>query len=162
MKAPENPRPSVHKQFVLGSVEQEQRCRKEEDEEQDDPIDSLEIFELVRHINDPEYPLTLEQLDIVNIERCWVEDDTVKLLYTPTIPHCSMAQMIGLMLKVKLLRTISKKYRTDVRVTPGAHANESEINKQLKDKERVAAALENPSIMRIIKKGIANSDRLPI
>ena len=49
--------------------------------------------------------------------------------------------MIGLMLKVKLLRSVSGRYKTDVRVSPGTHANELDINKQLKDKERVAAAL---------------------
>jgi metal-sulfur cluster biosynthetic enzyme len=70
-----------------------------------------------------------------------VEGNTIKVLYTPTIPHCSMAQMIGLMLKVKLLRSVSGRYKTDVRVSPGTHVNELDINKQLKDKERVAAAL---------------------
>jgi metal-sulfur cluster biosynthetic enzyme len=84
----------------------------------------------------------------------------VKVLYTPTIPHCSMAQMIGLMLKVKLLRSVSGRYRIDVKVTPETHVSELDINKQLRDKERVAAALENPSIMRVIKKGIVNSDKL--
>jgi metal-sulfur cluster biosynthetic enzyme len=65
----------------------------------------------------------------------------VKVLYTPTIPHCSMAQMIGLMLKVKLLRSVSGRYRIDVKVTPETHVSELDINKQLRDKERVAAAL---------------------
>jgi hypothetical protein len=71
-----------------------------------------------------------------------------------------MAQMIGLMLKVKLLRSVSGRYRIDVKVTPETHVSELDINKQLRDKERVAAALENPSIMRVIKKGIVNSDKL--
>lgn len=73
-----------------------------------------------------------------------------------------MAQMIGLMLKVKLVRSIGRRYKTDVRITPGTHVNELDINKQLRDKERVAAAVENTSIMKIIRKGIHNSDRLYI
>ncbi len=28
----------------------------------EDEIDNFEIFEIIRHINDPEHPLTLEQL----------------------------------------------------------------------------------------------------
>lgn len=71
-----------------------------------------------------------------------------------------MAQMIGLMLKVKLIRSIAPGFRVDVAVTPGAHVSEKDINRQLRDKERVAAALENPAIMRVVKKGIVNSDRV--
>lgn len=35
--------------------------------------------------------------------------------------------------------------QADIRLTPGSHASEAAVNKQLADKERVAAALENPS-----------------
>ena len=37
-----------------------------------------------------------------------------------------------------------------VRITPGAHNNEKEINKQLNDKERVAAALENDHLLSMV------------
>jgi hypothetical protein len=33
-----------------------------------DDFDEREIFDLIRNINDPEHPLTLEQLDVVKIE----------------------------------------------------------------------------------------------
>jgi hypothetical protein len=46
-----------------------------------------------------------------------------------------------------------------VLVTPGTHTHELEINKQINDKERVAAAIENPNISRIIMNGFVNSDR---
>jgi hypothetical protein len=71
-----------------------------------------------------------------------------------------MAQMIGLMLKVKLLRSAAPGYKVEVVITPGMHVNELEINKQLRDKERVAAALENAAIMRVIRKGLKDSDRV--
>ena len=35
------------------------------------------------------------------------------------------------------------RYKVDVAITPGAHMQETQVNKQLADKERVAAALEN-------------------
>jgi len=35
-----------------------------EDEDTPEPFDALEIFELIRNINDPEHPLTLEQVSI--------------------------------------------------------------------------------------------------
>jgi metal-sulfur cluster biosynthetic enzyme len=126
----------------------------------DDPIDEIEVFELIRHISDPEYPLTLEQLNVVNVERVYLRSATlVEVYFTPTIPHCSMAQMIGLMLRVKLLRFLPRKIKSRVMVTPGSHGSEAEINKQINDKERVAAAIENPKIGAIIAKGFINSDR---
>ncbi|KAK3018750.1 hypothetical protein RJ639_004236 [Escallonia herrerae] len=36
--------------------------------------------------------------------------------------------------------------KVDIRVAPGTHATEAAVNKQLNDKERVAAALKNPNL----------------
>ncbi len=47
----------------------------------------------------------------------------VEVHFTPTIPHCSMAQMIGLMIKVKLAKFLPPKYKTKVIVTDGTHIN---------------------------------------
>ncbi|KAK7919053.1 hypothetical protein WMY93_010337 [Mugilogobius chulae] len=38
----------------------------------------------------------------------------------------------------------------DVHITPGTHASEDAVNKQLADKERVAAALENSSLLEVV------------
>ncbi|RRT68756.1 hypothetical protein BHE74_00021320, partial [Ensete ventricosum] len=40
----------------------------------------------------------------------------------------------------------------DIRVAPGTHATEAAVNKQLNDKERIAAALENPNLMYMINR----------
>jgi hypothetical protein len=32
-----------------------------------DEIDAAEIFDLIRHVNDPEHPLTLEQLKVATV-----------------------------------------------------------------------------------------------
>jgi hypothetical protein len=39
-----------------------------------------------------------------------------------------------------------------VRITPGSHNTEDAINKQLADKERVCAALENPYLLDVVNK----------
>lgn len=83
----------------------------------------------------------------------------VEIHYTPTIPNCSMAQIIGLMIKVKLNNNLPRTMKIFVKVTAGAHLKEHDINKQINDKERVAAAVENPNIHAIIKRGFKNSDR---
>uniref|UniRef100_A0A3B5MAR5 Cytosolic iron-sulfur assembly component 2B n=1 Tax=Xiphophorus couchianus TaxID=32473 RepID=A0A3B5MAR5_9TELE len=121
----------------------------EEDEDVHDPIDDREIF-LIRSINDPEHPLSLEELNVVELDR-QVNDteSTARVEFTPTIPHCSMATLIGLSIKVKLLRSLPDRFKIDVHITPGTHASE-EANKQLADKERVAAALENSSLLEVV------------
>jgi len=125
-----------------------------------DPIDSLEVFDLLRNINDPEHPLTLEQLNVVKLDLIEVNDkaSTLSVNFTPTIPHCSMATLIGLCLRVKLLRSVAKRFKVSVKITPGTHASEDEINKQLNDKERVIAALENAPLLEVVNKCVAQSD----
>lgn len=80
----------------------------------------------MRTINDPEHPLTLEELNVVEESLVQVDDDnnTIHINFTPTIPHCSMATLIGLAIKVKLLRSLPKRFKVDVEITPGSHASE--------------------------------------
>lgn len=42
------------------------------------------------------------------------------------------------------------RHQTDILLTPGSHASEAAVNKQLADKERVAAALENPNLLQMV------------
>ncbi|NXY72701.1 MIP18 protein, partial [Glareola pratincola] len=130
---------------------------REEDDELPDSIDDREIFDnpgthLIRSINDPEHPLTLEELNVVEQVRVKVDDaaSTVAVEFTPTIPHCSMATLIGLSIKVKLIRSLPERFKLDVHITPGTHASEHAVNKQLADKERVAAALENSHLLEVV------------
>jgi predicted amino acid racemase len=57
------------------------------------------------------------------------------------------------------MRSLPSNYKVEVKIWPGSHVQESEINKQINDKERVAAALENKSIVGLVNKNIKNSDR---
>lgn len=125
-----------------------------------DPIDADEIFEYIRHLNDPEHPHTLEQLRVLESANIIVDPVryTVRVLFTPTIKHCSQATLIGLMIKVKLIRCLPLNYKVTVLITPGSHDTEVVVNKQLNDKERVAAALENPALLSVINRGVANTD----
>ena len=50
------------------------------------------------------------------------------------------------------------RFKVDIRVTPGSHQNEAAINKQLGDKERVAAALENPQLLNMVNQCIYNTE----
>ena len=37
------------------------------DEDEVDKFDSFEVFQILRHLNDPEHPLTLEQLKVITV-----------------------------------------------------------------------------------------------
>lgn len=132
-------------------------------------------LDLIRSINDPEHPLTLEELNVIqqgatvaplrttkclfpasasllrsslpipclcfapsrsstnsqhqhpNPEGLIEVDDkanSVRVRFTPTIPHCSMATLIGLCVRVRLLRALPARFKVDVQITPGMHASE--------------------------------------
>ena len=114
---------------------------------------------MLRHINDPEHPLTLEKLSVIKPELIRLQNNLVEVEFTPTIPNCSMATLIGLMIRVKLFRALPSRFKVDVRIEKGKHDNEQEINKQLNDKERVLAALENPGLTTMVNKGLQHSEK---
>ncbi|XP_049828228.1 MIP18 family protein galla-2 [Schistocerca serialis cubense] len=136
--------------------EERQITESDEDDSVTDEFDSREIFDLIRGINDPEHPLTLEELNVVELDNISVDNskNEVKVLFTPTIPHCSMATIIGLSIRVQLLRALPPRFKVSVEIAPGTHASESAVNKQLADKERVAAALENSHLIEVINQCI--------
>ncbi|KAJ9449100.1 Protein AE7 [Diplonema papillatum] len=123
-----------------------------DDEETPEPIDKLEVYELVRGIKDPEHPNTLEQLKVVCQSGLEFNDSTKELLVwiTPTVTHCSQVTLIGLCIRVKLLRCLPQRFKVDLKIVPGTHDQEIAVNKQLNDKERVAAALENARLVDVI------------
>uniref|UniRef100_F8WHV1 Cytosolic iron-sulfur assembly component 2B n=1 Tax=Mus musculus TaxID=10090 RepID=F8WHV1_MOUSE len=62
----------------------------EEDEEVPDSIDAREIFDLIRSINDPEHPLTLEELNVVEqvrIQRPREHSSSGLHTHHPTLQH---------------------------------------------------------------------------
>jgi len=87
----------------------------------DDDIDTHEVYDMIRHINDPEHPNTLEELQVVYRSGVTIEGNTVKVQFTPTIPNCGMATLIGLMIRVKLHRGLPDHYKVDINIEKGKH-----------------------------------------
>ena len=127
-----------------------------------EPIDAQEVYDLISTISDPEHPLTLGSLAVINLPDISIAPtlpknpnsslQTVTVLVTPTITHCSLATVIGLGVRVRLEQSLPPRFRVDVKIKEGTHSTAEEVNKQLADKERVAAALENSTLMGVIKK----------
>ncbi|XP_061173080.1 cytosolic iron-sulfur assembly component 2A-like [Saccostrea echinata] len=121
-----------------------------------------QVFDLIRGIIDPEKPETLEELNVVSEEDIQVtrfneEDYLIKVVFVPTVPHCSLASLIGLSIRTKLETSMPEKFKLDIFIKDGTHDTASEINKQINDKERIAAAMENPNLQHIINQCLENS-----
>ncbi|GJQ10845.1 hypothetical protein GpartN1_g2985.t1 [Galdieria partita] len=118
------------------------------------------IFEAIRDIRDPEHPYTLEQLSVVDPNSIVVVQGSkgsrlkglVKIEFTPTVPHCSLASLIGLCIVARIRdeNLLPPGYKLDIKVCDNTHESDEEITKQLRDKERVFAALENNKLRQVI------------
>jgi len=67
-----------------------------------------------------------------------------------------MATLIGLCIRVRLLRTLPERFKVDILINEGTHQSEHAVNKQLNDKERVAAAMENQSLLGVVNQCLSN------
>lgn len=119
--------------------------------------------DLISPISDPEHPLTLGSLSVVNLPDIFLAPTfsergksspltTLTVLITPTITHCSLATVIGLGVRVRLEQALPPRFRVDVRIKEGTHSTAEQVNRQLGDKERVAAAMENGTLMGVLRK----------
>ncbi|KAF2187863.1 hypothetical protein K469DRAFT_704826 [Zopfia rhizophila CBS 207.26] len=136
------------------------------DDDSVEDIDEQEIYDLISSISDPEHPLSLGSLAVVNLPDIRIlpptsphsSISTVVVEITPTITHCSLATVIGLGVRVRLEQALPPRFRVDVRIKKGTHSTDEAVNKQLGDKERVAAALENGTLMGVLRKMLSTCE----
>ncbi|KAG5510964.1 hypothetical protein JKF63_06465 [Porcisia hertigi] len=156
-----NPNPTVFEPRYNSLKDRTDAERAAEgDEDTEDPIDAWEVFEMIRRIRDPEHPNSLEQLRVVEPSLITVNWNKrhIRVYFTPTVPHCSLTALIGLSIRLQLERSLPEYTKIDIYVTPGSHEQEEQVNKQLNDKERVAAALENGNLLNVIESCINEFD----
>eukprot|EP00347_Sterkiella_histriomuscorum_P002608 403367484 len=156
-----NPNPIVVKPQLSSRPDDLELIRKKQEALVLDDFDFDEdmVYDIISTIKDPEHPLSLEQLNVVSPHLIEVDNDNyyIKVEFTPTIPNCSMATLIGLMIRTKLNRNIPNKYKVDVYIEKGKHDNQKEISKQLNDKERYLAAMEQEHLSNIVNEGIKDN-----
>lgn len=161
--AEDNPNPEIASgagAAVLRLRSLEELLKPDDGDGSVDDVTAEEVFESLRYLSDPEHPdLTLEQLKVLDLGSVRADGNRIFVRFTPTVPTCSVATLIGLTIKAKLQRSLPRRLKVDVEITPGTHNQEDQVNKQLADKERVAAALENPALCNLINRGIVGTDR---
>ncbi|NXQ25606.1 FA96A protein, partial [Alaudala cheleensis] len=69
---------------------------------------------------------------------------------------CSVST--GLCLRIKLQRCLPFRHKLEIYISEGTHSTEEDINKQINDKERVAAAMENPNLREIVEQCVTEPD----
>lgn len=115
--------------------------------------------------------------------------EQVRVEFNPTVPHCSLATLIGLCLRIKIERNLPHALKLDIYIKKGAHTTEDEskqeiqsfslfgselindipllsplfklfasVNKQINDKERIAAAMENPNLRDLVENCIKEEE----
>jgi hypothetical protein len=127
--------------------------------------DAEDIFHELQTMLDPERPsYTLAQLDVVNVTRCFVTylpglptsklTARVQVVLKPTVPHCHLMLLICLCVRVRLFETlpVTTNWKVDITLVEGSHNQQAELQKQINDKERVAAAMENFLLMKEVQK----------
>lgn len=66
--------------------------------------------------------------------------------------------LTGLCLRIKLQRCLPFRHKLEIYISEGTHSTEEDINKQINDKERVAAAMENPNLREIVEQCVTEPD----
>ncbi|XP_005999756.1 cytosolic iron-sulfur assembly component 2A isoform X1 [Latimeria chalumnae] len=150
---------TIAKVLLLSGLSNRNNARKSKKMEEK----ALEVYDIIRTVRDPEKPNTLEELDVVSedsVEVQEIDEDEYLIIirFTPTVPHCSLATLIGLCLRVKLQRCLPFKHKVEIYISEGTHSTEEDINKQINDKERVAAAMENPNLREIVEQCVTEPD----
>lgn len=153
----DEPVPDLVSDVDMDSSSTEDELIEDDEDQEEENIDAQEIFDLISSISDPEHPLTLAQLAVVNLVDIEVNQgenkhsiSEIKIKITPTITHCSLATLIGLGIRVRLERCLPPRFRIIILIKEGTHQSENQVNKQLNDKERVAAACENDQLLSVI------------
>jgi metal-sulfur cluster biosynthetic enzyme len=96
-----------------------------------------EVYDVIRSIKDPEFPKTLEELDVVDPDDVSLTIDqkrkhvVVVIVWTPTAPSCGFAMNIALSIQIKLQRDFSQKkwMKLEIKVKEGRHDKGIEIDK---------------------------------
>ncbi|KAG0725128.1 Wee1-like protein kinase [Chionoecetes opilio] len=92
---------------------------------------SATVYDILRTLRDPEKDATLEELNViqedkVKVERFNEDKFLVKVEFVPTVPHCSLATLIGLCIRQKLHQCLPHPCKVDIKIAPGTHATEEE------------------------------------
>jgi metal-sulfur cluster biosynthetic enzyme len=130
---------------------------------------SLQLFFYLKYILDPEFPYKIYALGIICFEKIFIKIFfffkcvSFNILINPTNQICSMSPLIARCIENKLnKKKLAKKldeiipskwnWKFSFEIPFYSHLRSLNISKQINDKERKSAAMENIGIRQIIAK----------
>ncbi|TNV74475.1 hypothetical protein FGO68_gene1533 [Halteria grandinella] len=136
-------------------ADQNEQAILDEDEIQELEQLRLEVYDIIKTIKDPEEPGTLEELEMITEDLVSVRKEnglpSIRIEWAPTNPECKCALTIALCIRTKLFQQLSvQNAKIDIYIKEGKHSIKDQIDKQVNDKERVLAAMENENVVAVI------------
>jgi len=116
-------------------------------------VDKDQILEVLKKVYDPEYPMPITELKIVEKDDITIANDTMKIEFKPTAPYCPMGGVIGIIIKYALENKFGK--NVEVRVKAGTHAQESMLNVLLSDRKKYEETVERLKSSGMLERCIA-------
>jgi len=113
-------------------------------------LDKSELVEVLKKVYDPEFPLSVIDLKIVNEDDITIEGEKIKVLFTPTSPFCPMGGMIGALIKYALEKKAGKE--VEVTLKSGTHNQERMLNEMLKDNQKYKDIIERMKTAGFLEK----------
>ncbi len=102
-----------------------------------------EIFEALKPVQDPEHPISITdpRMAIVKEEYITVTDEGIQVQFKPTVPHCPMGGLIGILIRHRLEEVYPDSV-VKVNLLPGSHSREQEVNLMIADDTKYSGIVE--------------------
>ena len=115
-------------------------------------MEKTEILEVLKKVFDPEYPLSVVELKIVEEKDISFDSDKIRIEFTPTTPYCPMGGIIGVLIKHALENKFNREF--DVKVKAEAHVQEGMLNELLSSKEKYDETIQRLKTAGILERCI--------
>ncbi|MEM3045064.1 MAG: iron-sulfur cluster assembly protein [Candidatus Bathyarchaeia archaeon] len=112
-------------------------------------MDKDSVMEVLGKVYDPEYPLSVTELKIVERDDIEISDEGVTVHFKPTTPFCPMGGIIGVLIKYALEKALRTPVK--VKVKGGSHVQEEAFNEMLNQEDRYREILKKLEDSGILK-----------
>jgi metal-sulfur cluster biosynthetic enzyme len=112
-------------------------------------MDKDTVMEVLGKIYDPEYPLSVTELKIVEEEDIDISDEGLTVQFKPTTPYCPMGGIIGILIKYALEKKLGIPVK--VKVKSGSHVQEEIFNEMLNQEDKYREILKKLEDSGILK-----------
>jgi len=116
-------------------------------------MDKGQVLEILKKVYDPEYPMPVTALKIVEEDDITIAGDSMKIEFKPTAPYCPMGGVIGIIIKYALQKKFGK--NVEVRVKAGTHVQEPMLNQMLSDEKKYEETIERLRSSGMLERCIA-------